>query len=256
MTEQDALKNPLYETTRQAWETIWDNANVAQEVATMSYARSQRTVRQYTAFLNKEDIILEAGSGLSAALVTLRDMGYRVIGVDYALNALRASLRYDASLQVGVADVHTLPFAENGLGAYLSFGVLEHFEHGMRPALQEAFRVLKKDGVLVMTIPYPNLVWKLAQWKRNRAGKQRIDEDFYESTYTREQLISECRAVGFDVLETYTTSHEFTFWGVHRIFRGEGYYRTSWLANAMGAIVRVIAPWQFNYMTLVIARKP
>ncbi len=256
MSDNSPLNENLYQTTRQAWEAIWDNADVAQEVATMSYARSQRTLRQYTAFLNKDDLILEAGSGLSAALVALRAQGYRVIGVDYALNALRASRRYDPTLLLGAADVHALPFAEGTFGAYLSFGVLEHFPHGMQPALQEAWRVLKRGGVLVLTIPYPNWIWQLAQWRRRRAGKERIDEDFYESTYTREQLVTACQSAGFEVLKTYTTSHEFTFWGVHRVFQAQGYYRTSWLANVLGAITRVIAPWQFNFMTLVIARKP
>lgn len=256
MGDNSVLDEQLYQTTRQAWETIWDNANVAQEVETMSYARSQRTMRQYTAFLNKEDLILEAGSGLSAALVVLRAQGYRVIGVDYALNALRASRQYDPTLALGAADVHALPFAEGTFGAYLSFGVLEHFPHGMLPALQEARRVLKRGGVLVLTIPYPSWVWRLAQWRRQRKGKVRIDEDFYESTYTREELVTACQSAGFEVLKTYPTSHEFTFWGTHRVFQAQGYYRTSWVANALGAIVRTIAPWQFNYMTLVIARKP
>jgi len=125
----------------------------------------------------------------------------------------------------------------------------------MGDALAEAYRTLKPSGVAVITIPYPNVVWKLAQWRRTQQGKERIEEDFYESTYTRQQLIDECTAVGFDVVRAVPTSHSFTLWGLGSIFQGEGYYRTSAIAEAAGDVLRVVAPWAFNFMTLIIARK-
>lgn len=221
----------------------------------MQYPRAQETLHTYLPYLPKDEWILEAGSGHGAVLVTLQALGYRVIGLDYAFNALAASRAYEPTLRLQHGDVHALPYADNSLGAYLSFGVLEHFPHGMRPALAEAYRVLRRGGVLVMTIPYPNVIWKLAQSKRAAAGRQRINEDFYESTYTREELVSHCTAVGFDVVLTRPTSHSFTLWGAHPIFRAPGYYRTSALAEAAGRVLRAVAPWPFNFMTLVVARK-
>lgn len=245
----------IYDTTREAWETIWETASVAVELETMQSRRAQRAVQTYTPYLPKDDLILEAGSGLSAAVITLRQRGYNVVGLDYAVNALAISRQHTPELPLLAGDVHELPFAENSLGGYLSFGVLEHFEHGMQGALQEAYRVLKPAGVAVITIPYPNVVWRLAQWRREQQGKQRIDEDFYESTYSREQLIAEVTAVGFDVVRALPTSHSFTLWGLGGPFQGDGYYRTSGLAEALGDVVGVAAPWLFNYMTMIIARK-
>jgi SAM-dependent methyltransferase len=249
------LEEPLYQSTRHAWENIWDTANVEAELATMRYPRTQYALNNYLPYLNKDDLILEAGSGLSAAVITLRTLGYRIMGLDYALNALQASRAYDDNLALMGGDVHALPLADHSLGAYLSFGVLEHFPHGMTPALHEAYRVLKTGGVLVLTIPYPNVVWKLAQWRRAQQGQARIDADFYESTHTRESLVAHCTGVGFDVVRTIPLSHDFTLWGAHRVFRGEGYYQTSPLADTLGGVLRVVAPWAFNFMTLVIARK-
>jgi SAM-dependent methyltransferase len=251
----DLLHDSLYISTRAAWENIWNSADVAAEVASMRYPRSRQIIAAYAPYLPQDGLILEAGSGLSAALVVLREMGFHVIGLDYALNALRASHAYDSSLELLGGDVHALPFADATLGAYLSFGVLEHFPHGMRPALAEAWRVLKPGGTLVMTIPYPNVIWRLAQWRRARQGRARIDEDFYESTYTRQQLVEACTAAGFNVVQTLPTSHAFTLWGAHRVFRAPGYYVSSPLAEAAGAVLRRIAPWSFNFMTLVIARR-
>jgi ubiquinone/menaquinone biosynthesis C-methylase UbiE len=244
-----------YDSTRQAWERIWDEASVETELQTAHYRRAIRTRQQYLPYLPEDDLILEAGSGLSSAVITLRNMGYNVVGLDYAENALHVSRTHTADLPLLAGDVHALPFADNSLGGYLSFGVLEHFEQGMQPALREAHRVLKPGGVAVITIPYPNIVWKLAQWKREQQGQTLINEDFYESTYTREAFINEVTSAGLDVVCAEPTTHSFTLWGLGGVFQADGYYRTSPLAEALGDVVRCVAPWWFNFMTLIVARK-
>jgi ubiquinone/menaquinone biosynthesis C-methylase UbiE len=246
------MPSSLYDSTRQAWETIWDSASIEVELKAVKYPRSMATIRTYARYLPKDALILEAGSGLSAVVITLREMGFRVAGLDYAVNALQASRAYDPTLALLAGDVHALPMPDNSLGAYLSFGVLEHFEQGMGPALAEAYRVLKPGGVLVLTIPYPNVVQRLAAWRR---GSRLIDEGFYESTYTRAALVQAVQAAGFTVMEALPTSHSFTLWGLSKWFRGPGYYETNRLAEVLGGILRVVLPWAFNYSTLVIARK-
>jgi SAM-dependent methyltransferase len=245
-----------YDSTRQAWENIWDGASVEVELEAVQYPRSLEVMRRYLAYLNREDLILEAGSGLSAVVLTLRRLGYRVAGLDYAENALHISRQYDPTLPLFSGDVHALPCADDSLGAYLSFGVLEHFEHGMQPALVEAHRVLQPGGVLVLTIPYPNLVHRLIAWRRRRAGVSVLnDEDFFESTYTRARLVEEVSRAGFLPIVVEPTSHSYTLWGLGGPFRAPGYYRTSPLAEALGGVLRWLAPWPFNFSTLVIARK-
>jgi ubiquinone/menaquinone biosynthesis C-methylase UbiE len=246
------MPSTLYDSTRQAWETIWDSASIEVELKAVRYPRSMATIRAYAKYLPKDTPILEAGSGLSAVVITLREMGYPVVGLDYAVNALQVSRVYDPTLPLLAGDVHKLPVPDNSLGAYLSFGVLEHFEQGMGPALAEAYRVLQPGGVLVLTIPYPNVVQRLAAWRR---GRRLINEDFYESTYTRAALVQAVEAAGFTLCEALPTSHSFTLWGLGKWFRGPGYYETNRLAETMGGILRVVLPWAFNFMTLVIVRK-
>src|SRR5690606_14957310 len=257
MADAPPEQTDRYQTTRKAWEQIWDNASVELELETARYSRSIATIEMYTPYLPKDGIILEAGSGLSAIVVTLRGMGFHVIGMDYAENALQTSRAYDPSLTLFAGDVHALPCADNSLGAYLSFGVLEHFEQGMGPALAEAYRALRPGGTLVLTIPYPNVVHRLVRLRRRLRGESLLtDDSFYESTYTRKQLESAVTEAGFIVQLVAPTSHSFTLWGLGCPFRHEGYYRTSTLAEALGQIFRVVLPWAFNFTTLVVARKP
>lgn len=250
-------KKDIYESTRAAWEDIWADASIKAELEAINYARSQETIRAWLPFLNREDLHLEAGSGLSAVVITLRGRGYKVQGLDYAFNALRDSRQYDPSLPLTAGDVHRLPFPDDCFGSYLSFGVLEHFEHGMLPALQEAHRVLKPGGALVLTIPYPNVLHRALRIRRKLAGNAMLtDERFYESAYSRRELEALVAAAGFEVELAQATSHEFTLWGLGGVFRAPGYYRTSALAEALGGILKWLLPWPFNFTTLIVARKP
>src|SRR5687767_5609717 len=94
-----------YNSTRKAWEDIWDSASVEIELQTVRYVRSMDTIHAYTPFLPRDGVILEAGSGLSAVVITLREMGFRVMGMDYAENALHASRAYDPTLTLFTGDV-------------------------------------------------------------------------------------------------------------------------------------------------------
>ena len=245
-----------YDSTRRAWEDIWDEATIEVELEAAAYTRSQDTISAYLPFLAKTDLHLEAGSGLSAIVITLRQRGYHVQGLDYAVNALLASRAYDDALPLAAGDVHRMPYRSNCFGSYLSFGVLEHFERGMLPALQEAYRVIKPGGVLVLTIPYPNLINKLVQWRRRLSGAGPLTDDaFYESTYSRQQLHDVVTEAGFRVELSRPTSHSFTLWQLGGPFRKPGYYRTSSLAERLGALLQRLLPWPFNYSTLIVARK-
>ena len=153
-------------------------------------------------------------------------------------------------------DVHGLPYADNSFGGYLSFGVLEHFEAGMAQPLAEAYRVLKPGGILVLTIPYPNVVNRLVAWRRKSQGVSVLnDDDFFESTYTRAKLEANVKGAGFEVLKAVPTSHSYTLWGLGGVFRAPGYYQTSALAEGLGKVLRVTLPWAFNFTTLIIGRK-
>jgi SAM-dependent methyltransferase len=244
-----------YEATRRAWERVWrEEADLARELATLEYPRARRARSLYLPHLPADDRVLEAGCGLGIEVIELARLGYRVVGVDYVEGALHRVHRHDAGHRLVAGDVHALPLRGGSFGAYLSFGVLEHFEFGPEPGLREANRVLRAGGVLVLTVPYPSLVWRLGRLKARLVGASQADRG-YETAYTVRRLEHALQRTGFDVLERHPISHDFTLWGCGRAFRGSGYYETSPLAERLGGLLARVLPWPTCFASLVIARK-
>jgi SAM-dependent methyltransferase len=250
------MDDPLYRSTQRAWAETWDRVSVEQELETLTYKRVPAYMEVFKRYLPRDGLTLEAGCGLGIMVIHLRQQGFNVIGLDYVEAAVQKARDYDQSLPLQVGDVHALPYASGSLVAYLSFGVLEHFAHGALPALREANRVLRARGVLVLTLPYPNVVHRLASLRRVFRGRGTLAEpDFYESTYTRRHLEAAVRQAGFELLLVQPTGHSFTWWGLGGVFRRPGYYQTSGLAEWLGRLTGAVLPWAFNFSTMLIARK-
>jgi SAM-dependent methyltransferase len=249
------MSDPEYEATREAWRAIWLGTDVERELQTRDYARSRDVRSRFLPHLPPGEPLLEAGCGLGTELIGLADAGHHVVGVDYVAGATERLKQYRGHLRLATADVHALPFRDGTFGAYLSFGVLEHFPDGPQAALREAFRVLRGGGALVVTVPAPNVVWRLARASHRLRGRPLRAHGYYETAYTARELRAQVSKEGFEIVAVHPIGHDFTLWGCGGVFRRPGYYRTSRLAEALGAVLRRVAPEAMSFATLVVARK-
>lgn len=252
------MTRETYLSTRRAWEAIWRHQpDIESELRTLGYPRARKTTSLYLPHLPMPGLILEAGCGLGKEVIQLSDLGYQVIGVDYIEDPLHKIQSFRKDSRLTAADVHALPFRDEAFDAYLSFGVLEHFEFGPEPALREAWRVLRKGGLLVLSVPYPSLVWWLTRVKKRLAPPAGPNEEdgYYETTYPLSDLEGFLDRSGFEVAARYPTSHSFTLWGVCRLFRGRGYYETSPIAEWLGSVFARALPWSMCFASLLIAHK-
>ncbi len=254
------LKTSTYQKTRQAWRDIWIGTEFDRELRSLQYPRSQEVLNTYLPYLDRSSLTLEAGCGPAHVVYYLNEHGYRSIGLDYAPEALQSTHERFPELPLHLGDVHNLPYPANRFGAYLSFGVVEHFEHGPLPALKEAHRVLAPNGVLVLTVPHPQFVESLYEFSKRlfpgRYAKLAPRAGYYERTYTHTELVDCVRQAGFEIILVKPIAHSYTFYGLHRVFRrADGYYETNQLGETAGAIARRILPWQSAFHTMILGRK-
>jgi SAM-dependent methyltransferase len=160
-----------------------------------------------TAFIARHvrpgDRMLEAGCGLGQYVVHFARRGIDVVGVDFSEAAVERHRRAFPGSDVRVADLRRLPFDDSSFDVYVSLGVVEHYEHGAGPILDEARRVLHGGGRLLLSTPYVNLVRRLLRRRiearqRARAG---AGGAFYQYAFDARRVDAMLDAAGFDLTE-------------------------------------------------------
>lgn len=146
--------------------------------------------------------VLEAGCGVGQYVVLLRHRGYRATGADWSLDALRICHSVAPTTPLSVMELRQLGFRSGAFAAYISLGVVEHDPDGPDSILCEARRVLEPGGVLVLSVPYVNLVRRLgAWWIRHRNRRlQEAGAQFYQFAFSRAEAQAFIERNGFRVL--------------------------------------------------------
>lgn len=144
-------------------------------------------------------VMLEGGCGLGQYLAYYKSKGRRVVGLDFAQQALKSLQLRQPDLNLCAGNVSELPFADETFDLYYSGGVVEHFEGGAEKALQEARRVLKKTGVLLISVPYYSplrkvlLPFRNGEWRSvdySQIGNEASSngQRFFQYAYTRREF--------------------------------------------------------------------
>ena len=142
--------------TDTSWENYWEETSieVQAKITNNDYPKLLEAIKNYS---NKDSVVLEGGCGLGRWLFFLRRLGYKkLIGVDFITPPLDKIKKHDKEITVKVGNVDSLPIEDSSIDLYLSMGVIEHFEEGPEDSLLEARRVLKKEGIMIISVPYQN----------------------------------------------------------------------------------------------------
>jgi len=111
-------------------------------------------------YITKNDKVLDLGCGNGRLFELIKHTDY--VGVDNSEALIKIARRHHREAKFKVADGFCLPFDDNSFDKVISIAVLHHVpsKELRRCFLKEAKRVLKKDGLLILT------AWKLER-KRN-----------------------------------------------------------------------------------------
>jgi ubiquinone/menaquinone biosynthesis C-methylase UbiE len=97
--------------------------------------------------------ILDAGCGYGRYTRLICEMGFEVYAMDISKMMLNAARAYCKRANMG--DINWMPFADSSFDALLCIDVSDHLE-SLEKAIDELSRVLKKDGILFVTISNRN----------------------------------------------------------------------------------------------------
>lgn len=241
---------------------LWDNHMIVDEVAACP---GRNIVDYFLQYLPKDEPMLEAGCGLGAWVIYLGKLGYRIAGVDNNRNVISSLKQWDPELNVMSGDIGHLPYDNDSLGAYISLGVVEHFEEGPEKPLQEAFRVLKPGGMIFLTVPANNLFRQFIAHPLRQLfllyhalqGRQR---HFAEYRYSPAEVRQMIATAGFLIRETGTDdfiskTRSMTLWSEFPFLRGKGPYSLNAIGRSFAWIMNSISRKILSAGVLVIAQK-
>ncbi|RMH40845.1 MAG: class I SAM-dependent methyltransferase, partial [Gammaproteobacteria bacterium] len=121
----------------------------------LMYLRHQAAYQFVFNHYSAQKRVIDLGCGTGYGTEFLANTGEFVVGVDRAGYALPLENQKD-NLGFCVSDVTNLPFANSSFDIAVSFQVIEHIEK-VNFFLNEAHRILSKDGVLILSTPNKKL---------------------------------------------------------------------------------------------------
>lgn len=195
----------------ETWQSQWD-AHYGSEEAMQNAERRLKAHPLFKIFCTEfcEDAkVLEGGCGLAFWVKLLRNEGRDVVGLDFDFRTVERLNDTFPDLPVLQGDVTDLPFEAASFDGYISLGVVEHFVDGPQRPLREAWRILKPNGVLVLSVPYLNPVRQVIRpftaFSRYRQGRN-TRYKFYQYLYSRGEIERYLRESGFRVRGFYPSA--------------------------------------------------
>jgi len=179
------------------WDEFWSSKGDWINKITPKASSLSAPIKLVKRFIKPGASILEAGCGMGQYVYKLNQLGYDVHGVDSAENAVELLNANYKNLKITNQSLGNLNFDDCSFDAYYSGGVIEHFWEGYMPLLEEAHRILKKDGIIILTFPF-----------MNKARKKQINSlpivsdkpsNFYQFALDEKGVINDLISLGFNI---------------------------------------------------------
>jgi len=151
------------------------------------FKSKRKIIKYFIKKYGKPGSLLDIGCGTGITLLELKD-SFEVFGVDSSKIALEfCKKRGLKNLKLSPAE--KLPFKDESFDNILALDMLEHTDDEL--VLKEIYRVLKKDGTLIVTVPALQMLWtkhdEIFQHKR-RYNKKELKEKLIKYNFKIQKL--------------------------------------------------------------------
>ena len=184
----------------------WDERSLANEVKAILERPLLNVFKRHIKMPGAN--VLEAGCGLGAFCVYFLQNGCQIVGIENQHSIVERAHYEMPGIPVEIGDVACIHYPDDSFDALISLGVIEHFEAlgDIKNALKEAVRVLRPDGVAVITVPANTITRCLFSHRirdlyfliRSLCGRRKY---FGEYRFSMPELKSFVVQAGFDIIE-------------------------------------------------------
>ncbi len=216
-------------------------------------------------YLKKEGRYLDAGCGVGGWALFVSDEGYAVTGIDTARRTIQAMSEYNPDLELRVAPVTAIPYADNSFDGVLAIGTLEYVHHHVEQALDELRRVVKPGGFVFLEVAYANPLRRFFYIPLKRLQyalkmQQGATATFSHYLFSVAEIKNLVEKAGLEVTETHP--HDLpdadSHYGLYVDWpwlRGREPYTLNVLGRAKKMFLNAFSPWIASAGLVVVARK-
>ncbi len=187
----------------QYWDDHWKNLVNPEYYQWASKGELGCFAEIFSKYLPHQGKILEAGCGTGIYVIALRARGYDIEGIEWGEKTVKLINDLYPSLPVKIGDVTRLNVPDEYYSAYISLGVVEHFQDGPEPFLREAYRILSSEGVALISVPYFNGLRRVKALLGLYRYSATIDLEFYQYAFFKKEFSLILAKNGFDVIDYY-----------------------------------------------------
>lgn len=139
--------------------------------------------------------ILDIGCGKTNHLGLYSRPDVSIVGCDLRKDFLEYRTRIESDGEFLVADGHSLPYADLSFNEVFLAGALEHVTEP-KMVLDEAFRVLKPEGKLILDVPHPRY-----EKVMSRIAPEYHDDGLHKHTFQPKEIQELVKKTGFVIEE-------------------------------------------------------
>lgn len=120
-------------------------------------APSSKLVQHLISNVDRKGTILDLGCGEGRNSLYLSQVGYSIVGLDLSMQAIKVMKNnfFEEELKGTAvrADARFLPLKNESINGILAHHLFDHLDfQGCKMAINEAYRILSPDGVMLMTV--------------------------------------------------------------------------------------------------------